>query len=156
MLRQWALVGSLWTGRIPGKALAAEDGQTIRQVDIQFDPSQAQFSVYFSPIQRFVIGGDRYKRTNEGLRSLMEILTKSKEAQATAKPHHAVFAVRANGDIVVPTLNLADGRKKDGDDIDMALEAEGPRAEPAARALDILGDLSLCVPWIERRLSRPV
>jgi hypothetical protein len=113
------------------------------------------------------MGGDRYKKTNRGLRSLMDMppekSVKSKaKPKATDRPHHVVFDVGANGDIGVPTQNLAktahaNGRNN-GEDVAMALEAEesdSARSRRVAQALDILGDISLFVPWIERRLIKP-
>jgi hypothetical protein len=128
------------------------------------DPSQARFSIFFSPIQKFILGSDRSKKTNQGLRSLMGMpRQKSKmKPKSTDKPNHVIFDIGSNGDIEVPIQNLAkaaqtNGRNND-EDVAMALEAEEPEtagSRQAAQALDILGDISLFVPWIERRLSRP-
>src|ERR1700744_91551 len=108
------MAGALWSGRVAGKEPTPEDGQSIREVDIQLDPSQAQISVYFSPIQQFIMGGDRYKQLSRTLRSLMDLpaeksrksKSKSKsKAKATVQPLHVVFDIRANGDVVVPAQN---------------------------------------------------
>jgi hypothetical protein len=117
------------------------------------------------------MGGDRYKQTNRSLRSLMDLPPeKSRESKsksrskprATDQPRHVVFDIGANGDVVVQSQNLAQtahaSGRNNGEDVAMTLEAEEPdsaRSRRAAQALDVLGDVSLFVPWIERRSSRP-
>jgi hypothetical protein len=113
------------------------------------------------------MGGDRYKKTNRGLRMLMDMppeksLKSKAKPKATDRPHHVVFDVGANGDIDVPAENLAKPAHASGwnndEDVAMTLEAKEPdsaRSRRVAQALDILGDISLFVPWIERRLIKP-
>jgi hypothetical protein len=161
------LVGSLWSGRTPGKEPTPKDGQSVREVDVQLDPSQPRFSVYFSPIQSFIVGIDRSKKTSRGLKALLDMphqKSKKSRPKSTDKPHHVIFDIGANGDIDVPAQNLAkpaQANRRNNDaygDVVMALEPEEPesaRSRRAAQALDILGDISLFVPWIERWSSRP-
>jgi hypothetical protein len=123
--------------------------------------------VYFSPIQSFIVGSDRSKKTSQGLKALLDMPRQKKkksQPKATDKPHHIIFDIGANGDVDVPAQNLAkpahaNGRNNDAyEDVVMALEPEEPesaRSRRAAQALDILGDISLFVTWIERCSNTP-
>jgi hypothetical protein len=149
------------------EAMPDDAHKSTREVDIQFDPNQGRFSIYFSPISRYLIENDQSKRTLEDLRNLLGIpAQKAKEESKSAidKPHHIIFDIVTNGEIAIMSQNIvkqsqASGRNGEPSpqkDVEIKFEQRKPEnarldsLRAVTQALDILGDISLFVSWIEQ------